>query len=257
MTGPPAHLVLEATDAAAFASLRRPSTPRAERYALGRRLRQRAPRSSLGRWKAPADRTDPVDLVLATNQGRVERLIPVRIGRMAATPFAFLRGAAAIMAEDFAGLPATGILPGDLRRRPPEQLRVLRLAGARPRLRPQRLRRGPPRGVGVGPAPARRERLDGRAAERLGRDAVRRRGRPLRAGVPRPPRAPGRAAAAGTCLRARRPRPAARRRDRPRDAARDRAGGAPRPPQDQRPGAAAVHRGRRRTATGGSSPTPR
>ena len=111
MTGPPAHLALEATDAAAFASLRRPSTPRAERYELGRRLRQRAPRSSLGRWKAPADRTDPVDLVLATNQGRVERLIPVRIGRMSATPFAFLRGAAAIMAEDFAGLPATGILP--------------------------------------------------------------------------------------------------------------------------------------------------
>jgi uncharacterized protein (DUF2252 family) len=110
-TGPPEHLVLEATDAAAFASLRRTSTPREERYALSRRLRQRAPRSSLGRWKPSENRTDPVDHVLATNQGRVERLIPVRIGRMAATPFAFLRGAAAIMAEDFAGLPATGILP--------------------------------------------------------------------------------------------------------------------------------------------------
>ena len=110
-SGPPAHLVLEATDAAAFASLRRPATPRAERYALGRRLRQRAPRSALGRWKPPADRLDPVDLVKATNQGRVTRLVPVRIGRMSASPFAFLRGAAAIMAEDFASLPATGILP--------------------------------------------------------------------------------------------------------------------------------------------------
>jgi len=110
-SGPPAHLVLEATDAAAFASLRRPSTPRAERYALGRRLRQRAPRSALGRWRPPSDRVDPVDLVQATNKGRVARLVPVRIGRMSASPFAFLRGAAAIMAEDFASLPATGILP--------------------------------------------------------------------------------------------------------------------------------------------------
>jgi len=109
--GPPAHFVLEATDAAAFASLRRSSTPRADRYALGRRLRQRAPRSSLGRWKPPAGRSDPVAVVLDTNEGRVQRLIPVRIGRMSASPFAFLRGAAAIMAEDFAGLPATGILP--------------------------------------------------------------------------------------------------------------------------------------------------
>ena len=246
MTGPPAHLVLEATDAAAFASLRRPSTPRAERYALGRRLRQRAPRSSLGRWKAPADRTDPVDLVLATNQGRVERLIPVRIGRMAATPFAFLRGAAAIMAEDFAGLPATGILPvicGDAHLSnfgfyaSPERDLVFDLNDfdeAHPGAWEWDLRRLVASVWMAG-------RQNG-SAETQCADAV---ARCVRA-VPRPPRAPGRAAAAGTCLRARRPRPAARRRDRPRDAARDRAGGAPRPPQDQRPGAAAVHRGRRR-----------
>jgi uncharacterized protein (DUF2252 family) len=111
MTGPPAHLILEATDAGAFASLRRSSTPRAERYALGRRLRQQAPRSALGRWTPADGRTDPVDLVIATNHGRVDRLVPVRVGRMSASPFAFLRGAAAMMAEDFAGLPATGILP--------------------------------------------------------------------------------------------------------------------------------------------------
>jgi len=64
-SGPPAHLILEATDAGAFASLRRSSTPRAERYALGRRLRQQAPRSALGRWKPADGRTDPVDLVIA------------------------------------------------------------------------------------------------------------------------------------------------------------------------------------------------
>jgi uncharacterized protein (DUF2252 family) len=43
--------------------------------------------------------------VKVTNQGRVTRLVPVRIGRMSASPFAFLRGAAAIMAEDFAACP--------------------------------------------------------------------------------------------------------------------------------------------------------
>jgi uncharacterized protein (DUF2252 family) len=112
----PTHPILEsgvtdAADAGGFASLRRAATPRAERYALGRALRHRATRSSLGRWNPPDDRTDPVDLVIATNEGRVQRLVPVRIGRMAASPFAFLRGAAAIMAEDFARLPATGIIP--------------------------------------------------------------------------------------------------------------------------------------------------
>jgi uncharacterized protein (DUF2252 family) len=119
---PAQHLVLDAGPGAGpeptstappqgFSSLRRPATPRAERYALGRVLRRRAGRSALGHWDPPDDRTDPVDLVLATNEGRVPRLVPVRIGRMASSPFAFLRGAAAIMAEDFARLPSTGILP--------------------------------------------------------------------------------------------------------------------------------------------------
>ena len=108
---PPPHLVLDTADPHAYASLRHPATPRADRYALGRQLRKRAGRSALGHWDPPADRADPVDLVLATNEGRVARLVPVRIGRMAASPFAFLRGAAAIMAEDFARLPSTGIVP--------------------------------------------------------------------------------------------------------------------------------------------------
>ena len=108
---PPQHLVLDAADPAAYSSLRRPATPRAQRYELGRSLRRRAGRATLGHWDPPADRIDPVDLVVATNEGRVPRLVPVRIGRRASSPFAFLRGAAAIMAEDFARLPATGITP--------------------------------------------------------------------------------------------------------------------------------------------------
>src|SRR4051812_6818870 len=105
------HTVLSATDAAGLASLRHAATTRAERYAMGRGLRVRVPRSALATWDPDERRADPVQQVIASNEGRVGRLVPVRIGRMAASPFAFLRGAAGVMAEDFSGLPATGITP--------------------------------------------------------------------------------------------------------------------------------------------------
>jgi uncharacterized protein (DUF2252 family) len=105
------HVVLETADGTAFDSLRRRPTPRAERYALGRRLREQVPRSELGRWTPPADRRDVVDQVQASHVGRVDRLIPVRVARMAASPYGFLRGTAVVMAADVAGLPATGIRP--------------------------------------------------------------------------------------------------------------------------------------------------
>src|SRR6266545_969019 len=81
----------------------------ADRRAAGRALRQQVPRSALGRWRVRAGRPDPVDMVVLSHLGRVERLIPVRVGRMCASPYAFLRGNAAIMAKDFSRLPATGV----------------------------------------------------------------------------------------------------------------------------------------------------
>jgi uncharacterized protein (DUF2252 family) len=105
------HTVLPSTDEAAFASLRQAATSRAERYAVGRGLRRQVPRSALADWNEDERGADPVQQVIAGNEGRVDRLIPVRIGRMVASPFAFLRGAAAIMAADFSRLPATGITP--------------------------------------------------------------------------------------------------------------------------------------------------
>jgi uncharacterized protein (DUF2252 family) len=105
------HTVLASTDGAAFASLRSPSTPRAERYEIGRALRRQVPRSMLAGWDETERGVDPVQLVIEANEGRVDRLIPVRIGRMVASPFTFLRGAAAVMAADFSRLPATGITP--------------------------------------------------------------------------------------------------------------------------------------------------
>ena len=82
-----------------------------ERYDAGRTLRDQVPRGTLGRWRPADDRPDPVDLIEEAHSGRLERLIPLRVGRMLVSPYAFLRGAATLMAEDFAGLPRTGIEP--------------------------------------------------------------------------------------------------------------------------------------------------
>ena len=105
------HVVLPAVDGESYASLRRRPTPRAERYALGRRLREQVPRSVLGEWSPPLHRPDVVQQILKSHEGRVGWLIPVRVGRMVASPYGFLRGTAAVMAQDLAHLPATGIRP--------------------------------------------------------------------------------------------------------------------------------------------------
>jgi uncharacterized protein (DUF2252 family) len=91
--------------------LRTALPPFKERKAAGRALRDRVKRGDLGRWRPKHDRPDPVDLVEMAHSGRLERLIPVRVGRMMASPYAFLRGSAGLMVEDFAGLPRTGIQP--------------------------------------------------------------------------------------------------------------------------------------------------
>jgi uncharacterized protein (DUF2252 family) len=103
--------VLAIADSTPYSSLRQRPVPRAERYALGRSLRDKVPRSSLADWSPPADRTDPVEQIRESHVGRVDRLIPVRVGRMTASPYGFLRGTAVVMANDVARLPTTGITP--------------------------------------------------------------------------------------------------------------------------------------------------
>jgi len=94
-----------------FFSLRAPAPSRTERYELGRSLRERSPRSDLAHWAPAADRADPVQQIVEAHEGRLPWLVPVRVGRMIASPYAFLRGSANIMADDFAALPNTGITP--------------------------------------------------------------------------------------------------------------------------------------------------
>jgi hypothetical protein len=80
-----------------------------ERLAAGRELREKVPRSSHAKWAAPPNRSDPVELLKAADRGRLALLLPIRYGRMSQSPFSFFRGAAALMAADLAGTPATGI----------------------------------------------------------------------------------------------------------------------------------------------------
>lgn len=83
--------------------------PRAERTAAGKDLRGSVPRASHRVWTPPTDRRDPVDVLIDSNVGRLPQLIPIRFGRMLVSPFAFFRGAAAVMAADLAKTPATGL----------------------------------------------------------------------------------------------------------------------------------------------------
>ncbi|GAB7102829.1 DUF2252 domain-containing protein [Streptomyces phaeofaciens JCM 4814] len=81
----------------------------AERAARGRNARSRTPRSDHGRFEAPADRPDPVEVIGRQSATRLPELVPIRYGRMLESPFRFYRGAAAIMATDLGALPDTGL----------------------------------------------------------------------------------------------------------------------------------------------------
>ena len=80
----------------------------ADRFAQGVKLRQKCPRHSHADLLGPADR-DPVAILAMGDRTRIPKLIPVRYERMLANPFAFLRGAAAVMAQDLRHQPSVGI----------------------------------------------------------------------------------------------------------------------------------------------------
>jgi uncharacterized protein (DUF2252 family) len=80
-----------------------------ERRANGKAMRARVPREEQASWNPPKNRPSAVDTVLQSNLGRQEEFVPLRMGRMAASPFTFLRGSAAVMAWDLAHTPSSGI----------------------------------------------------------------------------------------------------------------------------------------------------
>lgn len=89
---------------------------RSQRRKYGKTLRKQVPHTSHGDWQPAADRPNPLDLLGAQDEGRLQRLLPIKYGRMLASPFAFLRGSAVVMAADLANTPTSGlqvILCGD------------------------------------------------------------------------------------------------------------------------------------------------
>ena len=143
-----------------------------ERRARGRAAREQAPRRAHGSWEAPPGRPDPVGLLEQQAAGAVPELLALRYGRMVASPFAFFRGAAAIMAADLAATPRSGFgaqLCGDAH--------LANFGGfaspdRRAGLRPQRLRRDASRAVGVGPQAAGGEPRGRRTRSRAQREGA-------------------------------------------------------------------------------------
>lgn len=89
-------------------SLRASGEPWRKRRAAGKILRKSVPHEEHATL-ASQDRPDPVALIEQAHEGRQAHLVPLRVARMATSPFAFLRGAAHLMAWDLAQSPTTKI----------------------------------------------------------------------------------------------------------------------------------------------------
>ena len=79
-----------------------------ERRAKGADWRRQVPLTAQAEWKPPANRADPVEILVEQGKSRIQELLPVRYARMKRDAFAFLRGAAAVMASDLAHQPTAG-----------------------------------------------------------------------------------------------------------------------------------------------------
>jgi uncharacterized protein (DUF2252 family) len=80
-----------------------------ERKAAGKALRAKVPHERHAEYEAASDRADPVAILEEQAKSRLQNLIPIRYARMLASPFAFLRGSAAVMAADLSRTPVTGL----------------------------------------------------------------------------------------------------------------------------------------------------
>jgi uncharacterized protein (DUF2252 family) len=93
----------------AYRSVSASATPMGERRAGGRAARDRVPPRRLADWDPATRAHDALGTVLAQNETRVADLVPIRMSRMAASPWTYFRGAAAVMAADLGSAPHTGI----------------------------------------------------------------------------------------------------------------------------------------------------
>ena len=108
MTAHPEDGTEQAAESRASSAKPVPHFTREERAARGRAARAEVPRSMQAQIEFPSDR-DPVALLEEQAVSRVPELVPIRYGRMLASPFAFYRGGALIMAEDLSRTPVSGL----------------------------------------------------------------------------------------------------------------------------------------------------
>ena len=80
-----------------------------DRLQYGRNLRSKLRRSDHAKWDVSKRRHDPIEIILQLNQERIPELIPIKMARMAVSPFGFFRGNVGVMAADLSTLPRAGI----------------------------------------------------------------------------------------------------------------------------------------------------
>lgn len=80
-----------------------------ERIDIGKARRKELSRAALAKTHLKSRRGDPIEVLLSATEGRIRSLLPIKYSRMSANPFAFFRGAVALMATDLALAPHSGI----------------------------------------------------------------------------------------------------------------------------------------------------
>ena len=84
-------------------------TARVAAREAGRAVRQRLPRRCVGRWNPTGRERSALGVLRDQDVDRVTHLLPIRYGRMAASPWTYLRGAASVMATDLMARPDSGL----------------------------------------------------------------------------------------------------------------------------------------------------
>jgi uncharacterized protein (DUF2252 family) len=79
-----------------------------ERKAAGKALREKVPRDAHAQFPRLHNRMDSVSILENQAKTRLQKLVPIRYARMLESPFAYLRGSAAVMAADLSQTPVTG-----------------------------------------------------------------------------------------------------------------------------------------------------
>jgi uncharacterized protein (DUF2252 family) len=80
-----------------------------ERLRFGRGLRKKLKRSDQSKWNPASRKHDPLAIVLQVNRDRIAKLVPIKMARMAVSPFGYFRGTVPVTAADMAAMPSTGI----------------------------------------------------------------------------------------------------------------------------------------------------